>query len=212
MIKIYSKEELGLEVYEDDEVWSYPINELDYLLKEHNNEEFILYSNRLYEKNPIVHNLEIYIGVADMPSRLRQHEGNEKRKELLYRMYCSNPNREEMKRITLEELIDYIRETNEYWEDEKYIFKECARLCGASEELLNKIDNYDKEEQIKCPLCGEPLVHEEENGTHLYKCEQCPIVGMEFIEQKDINNMFSNLMKNYKNDEEDYEEDEDYVE
>lgn len=144
MIKIYSKEELGLEVYEDDEVWSYPINELDYLSKVHNGEEFILYDNRLYEKDPIVHNLEIYVGVTDMPSRLRQHEGNEKRKELLYRMYCSNPNREEMRRITLEELINYIRETDEYWEDEKYIFKECARLCGASEELLNEIERNDE--------------------------------------------------------------------
>lgn len=209
MIKIYSKEELGVNVFEDDVIWSFPIEELDYLLKEHNGEEYIIYKGRLYEKDPIIHDLDIYIDMADMPSKLREYEGNELRKNIFYRMYCVNPRRDEMEKMTLQELVDYIYETDQYWEQDRYIVRECARLCGASEELLNKIDNYGKEEQIKCPLCGEPLKHEEENGTHLYKCEQCPIVGMEFIEQKDINNMFSNLMKNYKNDEEDYEE-EDY--
>lgn len=210
MIKIYSKEELGVELYESDVAWSYPLNELDYVLENNtNDEEFIYHNGRLYEKECLLQDLSIYIDMADMPSKLREYEGNEERKQILYRMYCVNPDRQEMCNISLKELIDYIIETDQYWEQDRYIVRECARLCGASEELLNKIDSYGKEEQIKCPLCGEPLKHEEENGTHLYKCEQCPIVGMEYIEQKDINNMFNNLMKNYKNDEEDYEE-EDY--
>lgn len=49
MIKIYSKEEIeNVENYIVDS-WSFPIEELDYLLEEHNNESFVLINNRLYE-------------------------------------------------------------------------------------------------------------------------------------------------------------------
>lgn len=47
MIKIYSKDEMkNLEIVDD---WDFPIEELDYLLEEHNEESFVLINNRLYE-------------------------------------------------------------------------------------------------------------------------------------------------------------------
>lgn len=53
MIRIYSKEQFDKEfintLTEDDEIWNYPIEELDYLILEHKNESFILIDNRLYE-------------------------------------------------------------------------------------------------------------------------------------------------------------------
>lgn len=55
MIKIYNANELSEEtiyrIIHDDEIWSFPINELDYLLEEHKNEEFVLIGGRLYEYN-----------------------------------------------------------------------------------------------------------------------------------------------------------------
>lgn len=67
--------------------------------------------------------------------------------------------------------------------------------------LIDELVLEEKENEIEgvsCPLCGETLIHEEYNGTHLYKCPSCPIVAMEDVEQKDINNMFENLMKDFK--------------
>lgn len=47
MIKIYSKDEMkDLEIVDS---WDFIIDELDYLLEEHNNESFVLINNRLYE-------------------------------------------------------------------------------------------------------------------------------------------------------------------
>ena len=53
MIKIYKKEDFKSEfiniVLEEESVWSFDIREIDYLLKEHNEESFILLDDRLYE-------------------------------------------------------------------------------------------------------------------------------------------------------------------
>lgn len=49
MIKIYTKNEIkDVEKYIVDS-WDFPIEELDYLLEEHNEESFVLINNRLYE-------------------------------------------------------------------------------------------------------------------------------------------------------------------
>lgn len=53
MIKIYKKEDFKSEfidiILEEESVWNFDIRELDYLLKEHNEESFILLNDRLYE-------------------------------------------------------------------------------------------------------------------------------------------------------------------
>ena len=50
MIKIIDKEEYNNGSYiRDDEGWDFPIEELDYLLEEHNGEVFLLQNDRLYE-------------------------------------------------------------------------------------------------------------------------------------------------------------------
>ena len=54
MIKIYKKEDFKSEFIDivlekEESVWDFDIRELDYLLKEHNEESFILLNDRLYE-------------------------------------------------------------------------------------------------------------------------------------------------------------------
>lgn len=49
--------------------------------------------------------------------------------------------------------------------------------------------------RIVCPLCFCDAVHEEVNGTHIYVCQECPFVGMEFINDKDAQNLFDRLTK-----------------
>ena len=54
MIKIYSEKEFDKkyikQVKENEEIWDFCLEDLDYLLEEHNEEEFILIDKRLYEK------------------------------------------------------------------------------------------------------------------------------------------------------------------
>lgn len=55
MIKIYKEKDFSKNLIEilkkDSEIWSFPIEELGYLLEEHDKESFILINNRLYEFN-----------------------------------------------------------------------------------------------------------------------------------------------------------------
>lgn len=55
MIKIMSEESFSKEFIEEiknnEEIWSFPLSELDYLLKEHKEECFLLIKDRLYEFN-----------------------------------------------------------------------------------------------------------------------------------------------------------------
>lgn len=51
MIKIISKEELAKKTKYTIgfDAWDFPIEELDYIMEEHNNETFLLVDNRLIE-------------------------------------------------------------------------------------------------------------------------------------------------------------------
>lgn len=100
-----------------------------------------------------------------------------------------------------------LKEINKYRNKIKRIYTIVNYIDNEIRELENDeivVEEKQKESEIEgvnCPLCGEKLVHEEYNGTHLYKCPSCPIVAMEDVEQKDINNMFENLMKDFTREE-----------
>jgi ribosomal protein L37AE/L43A len=36
-----------------------------------------------------------------------------------------------------------------------------------------------------CPLCSESLIHKDVGGTHIYTCEACPFVGLEYYSNID---------------------------
>lgn len=47
---------------------------------------------------------------------------------------------------------------------------------------------------IVCPLCEEEhITHKEYNGTHIYICEDCPFIGLEYIDVKDAENLLDFL-------------------
>ena len=59
----------------------------------------------------------------------------------------------------------------------------CNELIQEVVDRLNEIYN------VFCPLCGERLIHEEHNGTHIYYCEPCPFIGFEYVDHKDLENL-----------------------
>ena len=72
-------------------------------------------------------------------------------------------------------------------EDELKIQDENVAKCN---ELIQEVvDRLNEIYNVFCPLCGNRLIYEEYNGTHIYYCEPCPFVGFECVDTKDYNNM-----------------------
>ena len=61
--------------------------------------------------------------------------------------------------------------------------EKCNELIQEVVDRLNEIYN------VFCPLCGDRLIHEEHNGTHIYYCEPCPFIGFEYVDHKDLENL-----------------------
>lgn len=49
----------------------------------------------------------------------------------------------------------------------------------------------------KCPLClSGDLNHEQVGETHIYICDECPFVGLEFVLNEDVDNLSKRLKQN----------------
>jgi Zn-finger nucleic acid-binding protein len=46
---------------------------------------------------------------------------------------------------------------------------------------------------MKCPMCEHSLPHVERNGTHIYICPECSFVGLEYLGNKDLENLSAEL-------------------
>lgn len=65
---------------------------------------------------------EIHVDFKDFSKIVIKGQTYQDRKELLWRCYAVNPKREEVMTMTLDDIVDYIRETDEFWnEDKKYV-------------------------------------------------------------------------------------------
>ncbi len=71
---------------------------------------------------------EIHAGFEDFPKIVKEGKTYEERKELFWRCYAVNPKKEEVKNLTLEEMVDYIEETDQFYEDDKKYVEECIKL------------------------------------------------------------------------------------
>jgi ribosomal protein L37AE/L43A len=50
-------------------------------------------------------------------------------------------------------------------------------------------------DSIKCPLCEEQAHHQVigNDQTHVWKCEWCPFVGLEFVNERDAYYFYNDL-------------------
>ena len=72
-------------------------------------------------------------------------------------------------------------------EDELKIQDENVAKCN---ELIQEVvDRLNEIYNVFCPLCGNRLIYEEYNGTHIYYCEPCPFIGFEYVDHKDLENL-----------------------
>ena len=152
MINIYSENEIKEDVISyllnDDDVWDYPLEEIDYLNNSYSGCSYVLIKDRLYElssANTLVEPL--YAGIYDYAKEISKGKTNVERKNIFFRLYVSNIKLNEIKSSTLRGLLEYIFETDEFWNEDKEAFIECAKLCGATDKLLEEIKDWSKENE-----------------------------------------------------------------
>ena len=71
---------------------------------------------------------EIYVSVSEFPKEIAKGKTYTERKEILWRCYASNPKKEDIDNLSLQDMIDYIKDTDEFYEDDKKYIDECVRL------------------------------------------------------------------------------------
>ena len=71
---------------------------------------------------------EIHVGFSDFPSIVAQGKTYRERKELFWRCYAVNPKKEEIDKLSLQDMIDYIKETDEFYNEDKLYIDMCVKL------------------------------------------------------------------------------------
>ncbi len=71
---------------------------------------------------------EIYADVSEFPEIVSLGATYKERLQILIMLYYVNPTLKEIRKLDIEQVFDYIKETNEYYERDKKYFKECMYL------------------------------------------------------------------------------------
>lgn len=65
---------------------------------------------------------EIHVDFSDFSKEVIKGETYQERKEIFWRCYAANPKKEEVERMSLTDMVNYIKETDEYYNfDNKYV-------------------------------------------------------------------------------------------
>ena len=78
---------------------------------------------------------EIFATVEQFPLIVMRGKSYKERKELLWRCYASNPKKDEVESMTLDEMKSYIAETDEFWSEDYIYIEACIMLINEFKEV-----------------------------------------------------------------------------
>ena len=78
---------------------------------------------------------EIYVNIEKFPRVVMRGKSYNERKELLWRCYASNPKKSEVEKMSLEDMIDYIKDTDELWSEDYIYINSCVELINELKEV-----------------------------------------------------------------------------
>lgn len=78
---------------------------------------------------------EIYVDIEKFPRVVMRGKSYNERKELLWRCYASNPKKSEVEKMSLEDMIDYIKDTDEFWYEDYIYINSCVELINELKEV-----------------------------------------------------------------------------
>ena len=78
---------------------------------------------------------EIYVDIEQFPRVVMRGKSYNERKELLWRCYASNPKKSEVEKMSVEDMIDYIKDTDEFWYEDYIYINSCVELINELKEV-----------------------------------------------------------------------------
>ena len=78
---------------------------------------------------------EIYVDIEKFPIVVMRGKSYNERKELLWRCYASNPKKSEVEKMSLEDMIDYIKDTDDFWYEDYIYINSCVELINELKEV-----------------------------------------------------------------------------
>ena len=78
---------------------------------------------------------EIYIDIEKFPRVVMRGKSYNERKGLLWRCYASNPKKSEVEKMSLEDMIDYIKDTDDFWYEDYIYINLCVELINELKEV-----------------------------------------------------------------------------
>lgn len=51
--------------------------------------------------------------------------------------------------------------------------------------------------KIKCPLCGEDIIHKHQGESDIWACKHCPFVGFEYYGNTNLIDLEQYINRNY---------------
>lgn len=78
---------------------------------------------------------EIYIDIEKFPRVVMRGKSYNERKELLWRCYASNPKKSEVEKMSVEDMINYIKDTDDFWYEDYIYINSCVELINEFKEV-----------------------------------------------------------------------------
>ena len=80
---------------------------------------------------------EIQVDFKDFSKEVIKGETYQERKEIFWRCYASNPKKEEVEKMSLTDMVNYIKETDEYYNLDKRYVDACVALIKEKQTFIN---------------------------------------------------------------------------
>ena len=71
---------------------------------------------------------EIYVDFKDFSKEVIKGKTYKERKTIFWRCYAANPKEEDISKLSLNDMVNYIQDTDEYYEQDKKYVDACVAL------------------------------------------------------------------------------------
>lgn len=95
---------------------------------------------------------EIHCDFSDFSKQVIKGETFTERKTIFWRCYAANPKKEDIKNMTVQDMVNYIKETDEFYEDDKKYVDACVAL------IYEKLESLNATSTNICCFCGQTFM------------------------------------------------------
>jgi hypothetical protein len=86
---------------------------------------------------------EIEVDFSDFSKEVIKGETYQERKEIFWRCYAVNPKKEDIEKMSLTDMVNYIKETDEYYNLDKKYVDACVALIKEKQTFKNSNEEVE---------------------------------------------------------------------